>query len=49
MDAKEINSEIQHIVEQIIQKYKPLKIILFSSAGRGEYDKVNGPLWLIPR
>lgn len=47
MDTKEIDSEIRHIVEQIIRKYKPLKIILFGSAGRGEFDKVNDLDFLI--
>lgn len=47
MDKKDILSEIQNIVEQIIQKYKPSRIILFGSAGRGEYDKVNDLDFLI--
>ena len=47
MEAKEITTEIQNIVDQIIQKYKPMKIILFGSAGRGEYDKVNDLDFLI--
>lgn len=41
MELHEITSEIEAIVAQIIQKYRPIKIILFGSAGRGEYDKVN--------
>lgn len=41
MEEKEILLEIQSIVDQIIQKYNPMKIILFGSAARGEYDKVN--------
>jgi predicted nucleotidyltransferase len=47
MKSKEITAEIKNIVEQIIQKYRPLKIILFGSAGRGEYDKVNDLDFLI--
>jgi predicted nucleotidyltransferase len=47
MEPNEITSEIDNIVEQIIQKYYPLKIILFGSAGRGEYDKVNDLDFLI--
>jgi len=41
MELDEITSEIENIVGQIIRKYRPMKIILFGSAGRGEYDKVN--------
>jgi predicted nucleotidyltransferase len=46
---KEINisTEIQNIVEQIIHKYKPSKIILFGSAAQGEYDQVNDLDFLI--
>ena len=47
MEAKELVDEINNIVEQIIQRYKPLKIILFGSAGREEYDKVNDLDFLI--
>jgi len=47
MEPDEITTEIDNIVEQIIQKYYPLKIILFDSAGRGEYDKVNDLDFLI--
>ena len=47
MKANEITSEIENIIEQIIQKYHPLKIILFGSAGREEYDKVNDLDFLI--
>jgi hypothetical protein len=36
MKEEGINSEILSIVERIIRKYKPLKIILFGSAARGE-------------
>lgn len=47
MESKELIDEINNIVEQIIQRYKPLKIILFGSAGRREYDKVNDLDFLI--
>lgn len=47
MKPDEITKEIQNIVDQIIRKYNPLKIILFGSAGRGEYDKVNDLDFLI--
>jgi len=47
MEENYIFSEIQNIVEQIIHKYKPSKIILFGSAARGEYDKVNDLDFLI--
>ncbi|MFH1953334.1 MAG: nucleotidyltransferase domain-containing protein [Pseudomonadota bacterium] len=47
MELDEITSEIEIIVEQIIRKYRPMKIILFGSAGRGEYDKVNDLDFLI--
>jgi predicted nucleotidyltransferase len=47
MEHKEITSEIKNITDQIIRKYNPLKIILFGSAGRGEYEKVNDLDFLI--
>ena len=47
MKRKEILSEIQYIVDQIINKYQPLKIILFGSAGRGAYDEVDDLDFLI--
>lgn len=47
MESEEIAAEIEHIVEQIVRKYNPLKIILFGSAARGEYDKVNDLDFLI--
>jgi len=47
MEEKYIFAEIQNIVDQIIRKYNPQKIILFGSAGRGEYDKVNDLDFLI--
>jgi len=47
MELNEITLEIETIVRQIIQKYRPIKIILFGSAGRGEYDEVNDLDFLI--
>jgi predicted nucleotidyltransferase len=47
MNEREINKEIQYIVEQIIRKYKPLKIILFGSAGRDDHENVNDLDFLI--
>lgn len=41
MKSSEISAEIEYIVGQIINKYRPLKIILFGSAARGEYDQIN--------
>ena len=47
MELNEITSEIETIVRQIIRKYRPIKIILFGSAGRGQYDEVNDLDFLI--
>lgn len=47
MKQKEIILEIKNITDQIIKKYKPLKIILFGSAGRKEYDVINDLDFLI--
>jgi predicted nucleotidyltransferase len=47
MEPQEITTEIENILEQIIHKYKPEKIILFGSAARGEYEKVNDLDFLI--
>ena len=47
MQEQEIKAEIDRIVNQIIQKYKPLKIIIFGSAARREFDKVNDLDFLI--
>jgi predicted nucleotidyltransferase len=41
MNKKEIDNEIKYIVDQIVSKYAPSKIILFGSASRGEYDSLN--------
>ncbi|MGD9159757.1 MAG: nucleotidyltransferase domain-containing protein [Desulfobacteraceae bacterium] len=47
MEKNEIIKEIENIVDQLIKKYNPLKIILFGSAGRGEYDELNDLDFLI--
>jgi predicted nucleotidyltransferase len=41
MNKNDIDNEIKYIVDQIVSKYAPSKIILFGSAGRGEYDRLN--------
>jgi predicted nucleotidyltransferase len=47
MKPNEITAEIKSIADQIIRKYDPLKIILFGSAARGEYDRVSDLDFLI--
>ena len=47
MKPNEITAEIKSIADQIIRKYNPLKIILFGSAARGEYDRVSDLDFLI--
>ena len=47
MEKKTIDSEIQDIVDQIVKKYKPLKIILFGSAVRDDVEEVNDLDFLI--
>lgn len=47
MRKEEILQEINKIVDQLIHKYKPLKIILFGSAASGEYEKINDLDFLI--
>ena len=42
-----MDSEIQYIVDQIVSKYKPLKIILFGSAVRNDVEQVNDLDFLI--
>ena len=44
---KTMDSEIQYIVDQIVSKYKPLKIILFGSAVRNDVEQVNDLDFLI--
>jgi len=41
MKTDAIRAEIESISAQIIEKYRPQTIILFGSAGREDYDKVN--------
>jgi predicted nucleotidyltransferase len=33
-----IKKEIKHIVRQVIEKYKPIKVILFGSISKGEFN-----------
>lgn len=47
MRSERVKKEIDNITRQIIQKYKPARIILFGSAARGEYDKINDLDFLI--
>jgi predicted nucleotidyltransferase len=42
-----ITQEIDSIVRQIVSKYQPIKIILFGSAARGDYEKANDLDFLI--
>src|SRR3990172_3548139 len=37
MKRQNIETEIQTITKQIVEKYKPEKVILFGSAARGEF------------
>lgn len=37
MSRKNIEAEIKYITKQIIEKYKPEKIILFGSIARGDF------------
>jgi len=47
MEKEEITQEVRSITDQIVRKYRPQKIILFGSAARGEYSKVNDLDFLI--
>jgi predicted nucleotidyltransferase len=47
MKADDITSEIDSILAQIVEKYQPLKIILFGSAAKGEFEEVNDLDFLI--
>jgi uncharacterized protein len=47
MKLPEITKEIEVIVGQIVRKYRPMKIILFGSAARGDCDQVNDLDFLI--
>ena len=44
MTKTALDREITSIVEQIVKKYKPAKIILFGSAARGEFDPEKSDL-----
>lgn len=37
--SAEIREEVEDIVRQIIEKYEPMKIILFGSATKGEFSR----------
>ena len=43
----DISKEIQRITEQIVEKYKPDRIILFGSAARGELEPDSDADFLI--
>jgi uncharacterized protein len=47
MKADEITKEIERIKDEIVRKYHPIKIILFGSAARGDYEHVNDLDFLI--
>jgi uncharacterized protein len=47
MKADEITKEIEKIIDEIVRKYHPIKIILFGSAARGDYEHVNDLDFLI--
>jgi|SRR3989344_7265845 len=39
MKKKNFQKEIENITKQIVQKYKPQKIILYGSFARGDFNK----------
>jgi predicted nucleotidyltransferase len=43
----DVKKEIAHITQQIIEKYKPKKVILFGSAARGEWTPDSDADFLI--
>lgn len=47
MKQEAIEEKIESIVYQIVSRYKPLRIILFGSAGRREYDTADDLDFLI--
>ena len=47
MEPEKVTKEIDYIVNQIVRKYRPLKIILFGSAARGEFDRLDDLDFLI--
>ncbi len=42
-----IIQEINSIVRQLVDKYRPIKVLLFGSAARGDFDRVNDLDFLI--
>jgi len=48
MDKKRIQIQIKKIVEQLVKKYRPEKIILFGSAAKEDSKNINGqvPIFL---
>jgi predicted nucleotidyltransferase len=42
-----ITQEIDSIVRQIVSKYHPIRIILFGSAARGDFERANDLDFLI--
>jgi predicted nucleotidyltransferase len=49
MNRSTVLEKINHIKAQLIEKYKPEKIILFGSAARGEGDINDIDLFIIKR
>jgi predicted nucleotidyltransferase len=47
MKTDDITSEIESILAQIVEKYQPLKVILFGSAAKGKFEEVNDLDFLI--
>jgi predicted nucleotidyltransferase len=43
----DVEKEISHLTQQIIEKYKPKKVILFGSAARGEWNPDSDADFLI--
>ena len=43
----DVEKEISHLTQQIIEKYKPKKVILFGSAARGEWTPDSDADFLI--
>lgn len=47
MKHEEIKNEIERILSQLVAKYRPLKVILFGSAAKGDCQEVNDLDFLI--
>jgi predicted nucleotidyltransferase len=43
----DVEKEISHLTQQIIEKYKPKKVILFGSVARGEWNPDSDADFLI--